>query len=196
MNIVIDIRSLTEKKRTGVGEYVYELLNAIFALDKQNNYFLFYNSFQDVGDSLPKWSQNNVYFVGTRFPNKIFNLLLLWNFLKLDNLVKKQIKKKNTDLSLDKIDYWFSPNINFLNLSKDLKHILTIHDLSFEFLPKCFSKKMLLWHKLVKPQRQARSAHFLLVPSQNTKNDLVDIYHLNPNFIKVLYQKGFRFSNF
>ncbi|MFA7314827.1 MAG: glycosyltransferase family 1 protein [Candidatus Magasanikbacteria bacterium] len=185
MNIVIDIRSLTDKKRTGVGEYTYEFLDSIFALDKSNNYFLFYNSFQDVGDCLSNWSQENVCFVRTRLPNKILNLLLWWKFLKLDNLLKRQLKKQN--LSLNKIDYWFSPNINFINLSKDLKHILTIHDLSFEFLPKCFSRKMLLWHKLIKPQTQSHYAHLVLVPSQNTKDDLVDIYHLNPNSIKVLY---------
>ena len=187
MNIIIDIRSLTDKKRTGVGEYTYELLDNIFALDKDSNYFLFYNSFQDVSNSLPKWSGDNVYFVGTSLPNKILNLLLLGKFLKLDNLVKNQIKKKKINLHLEKIDYWFSPNINFLNLSKDIKHILTIHDLSFEFLPKCFSRKMLLWHSLTKPQSQAYHAHLVFAPSQNTKNDLVDIYHLNPNSIKVLY---------
>jgi glycosyltransferase involved in cell wall biosynthesis len=182
MNIVIDIRSLTDKKRTGVGEYSYELLDSLFDIDKENNYFLFYNSFSDVSASLPKWVQDNVHFVGTKFPNKIFNLLILLKIIKLDKLLKKQTAK-----DLSKIDYWFSPNINFINLSKDIKHILTIHDLSFEFLPSCFSKKMLLWHKLVKPKKQAHCAHFVFAPSHNTKYDLVDIYHLNPNSIKVLY---------
>lgn len=187
MNIAIDIRSLTEKRRTGVGEYTYELLDSIFSSDKVNNYFLFYNSFQDISGSIPRWLNSNVHLVGTRYPNKIFNLLLLWKFVRLDNLLKKRVNKNKQDFKLEKIDYWFSPNINFINLSEDLKHIITIHDLSFEFLPKCFSRKMLLWHKLLKPKEQVRSAHFVLVPSQNTKNDLVDIYHLNPNSIKVLY---------
>lgn len=182
MNIVIDIRSLTEKKRTGVGEYTYELLDSLFHIDKENNYFLFYNSFKDVETFLPNWSQENVHFVATKFPNKIFNLLLLLKIFKLDKLVQKKSTKK-----LDKIDYWFSPNINFINLSKEIKHILTIHDLSFEFLPNCFSKKMLLWHKLIDPKFLAHNAHFVFTPSHNTKHDLVDIYHLNPNAVRVLY---------
>ena len=37
----IDIRPLMDPIRTGVGEYVYELLDALFKIDKQNQYFLF-----------------------------------------------------------------------------------------------------------------------------------------------------------
>src|SRR5690606_22951158 len=118
----------------------------LFGKSKENNYFLFYNSFKDVSKLLPKWEYKNVHFVATSFPNKILNLLLLFKLLKLDKLVKKKVGER-----LDNIHYWFSPNLNFTNLSKEIKHILTIHDLSFEFLPHCFSKKMLLWHKLLNP---------------------------------------------
>ena len=59
MNIGVDIRCLMNRHRTGVGEYTYELLNAILSIDlnrfKQtdlkkdstdsNQYFLFYNSY-------------------------------------------------------------------------------------------------------------------------------------------------------
>ena len=34
VNIAIDIRSLLEPKRTGVGEYTFELLDALFKIDK------------------------------------------------------------------------------------------------------------------------------------------------------------------
>ncbi len=56
MNIGVDIRCLMDKQRTGVGEYTYGLLNALFSIDSdrfkqladytdENQYFLFYNSF-------------------------------------------------------------------------------------------------------------------------------------------------------
>lgn len=41
MNIGIDIRPLMSPIRTGVGEYTYELLNALFKIDNQNQYFYF-----------------------------------------------------------------------------------------------------------------------------------------------------------
>ena len=42
MNIGIDVRPLLSPVRTGVGEYTFELLNAIFQIDKENQYFLFH----------------------------------------------------------------------------------------------------------------------------------------------------------
>jgi hypothetical protein len=41
MNIGVDIRPLMAEHRTGVGEYVYELLNAIFEIDQKINIFCF-----------------------------------------------------------------------------------------------------------------------------------------------------------
>lgn len=186
MNIVIDIRSLTEKKRTGVGEYTYELLDAIFAQDNKNNYILFFNSLKKSELDLPFTKYKNVFLVKTKWPNKLLNLFILLKLVRLDLFVNKyfsKIYKKN----IEKIDYWFSPNLNFLHLSKNIKTILTIHDLSFEFLPHCFSKKMLLWHKLISPRKHCHRAHLIFTPSLNTKNDLVEMYHCNPNFVKVLY---------
>ncbi|MFA7245362.1 MAG: glycosyltransferase family 1 protein [Candidatus Magasanikbacteria bacterium] len=186
MNIVIDIRSLTEKKRTGVGEYTYELLDAIFSQDSANNYILFFNSLKKNEVDFSFVNYHNVFLIKTNWPNKLLNLFILLKFIKLDLFVAKyfyKIYKKQ----IEKIDYWFSPNLNFLNLSEHVKTILTIHDLSFEFLPHCFSKKMLLWHKLINPKRHCHQAHLIFTPSLNTKNDLVEMYHCNPNFVKVLY---------
>ncbi len=53
MNIGVDIRPLMSKRRTGVGEYTLELLNAVFKIDKENQYFLFYNSYEDVSANIP-----------------------------------------------------------------------------------------------------------------------------------------------
>ena len=130
MNIGIDIRSLMDPMRTGVGEYTYELLEALFKIDTENQYFLFYNSSHDVSQNLPKWKQANVYFIGFNYPNKLLNFSLL--FLRHPHLDKMIIKKVNKfgllgkGKSLQKLDYFFSPNINFLSLSKK-QHLLQGH---------------------------------------------------------------------
>ena len=88
MNIGIDIRPLMHPVRTGVGEYTYELLNAIFALDKNNQYFLFYNSPKDVSAYIPKWEQNNIHYTHTAWPNKVFNVCVkLFGKPKLDKTI-------------------------------------------------------------------------------------------------------------
>lgn len=184
MNIGVDIRCLMDKNRTGVGEYTYNLLNAVFEIDKVNQYYLFYNSNQNVSNSIPKWNENNVHYVYTRWPNKLLNLLVFLGILKLDNLVIEKCFKINNLKS--KIDVWFSPNLNFTNLSKGIKRIQTIHDLSFEILPECFTFKQRLWHKFLNPRCQCQQADVVLVPSENTKRDVLEKYKVKNENLKIL----------
>jgi len=88
MNIAIDIRCLMEREPTGVGEYTLNLLRAIFAQDKNNQYLLFYNSAEDVSNVLPVFNEQgttpfarapgkpNVRLCGFAYPNKLFNFSL------------------------------------------------------------------------------------------------------------------------
>ncbi len=186
--IGIDIRALMSPVRAGVGEYTYELLNAIFKIDKANQYFLFYNSYKDVSANIPKWNQENVHYIRTKWPNKLYNASVkIFGIPKINKI---------------KLDYFFSPNFNFTSLpankrrvSMDAtlhdfvksKSILTIHDLSFEFFPQFFSFKQRLWHWAINPKRQCQKADTIITPSENTKRDIVDIYKINPEKIKVIY---------
>lgn len=185
MNIGIDINSLLSSSRTGVAEYTFELLNALFSIDKKNQYYLFSNSFRkNIDDEM--WNQKNVHFIHTRVPNKLFHLFLqLTGKPTLDTLLVKKYEKKNT-VKIGHLDVFFSPNIGFTSLSKRCKRVLTVHDLSFEIFPHCFSLKMRLWHKILRPQKQCERANSILVPSHNTKNDLVDMYSIDTNKIHVL----------
>lgn len=176
MNIGIDIRPLMSPVRTGVGEYTYELLNAIFAIDQQNHYWLFYNSSQDIAKNVPKWAQSNVQYVATHWPNKLLNTCLKFSARpRLDKVIKQNL------------DIFFSPNLNFTALSKKVKHVLTIHDLSFALYPEFFSAKRKLWHWIINPQKQCRQANLILAPSENTKTDIVNYYQINPDKIKIIY---------
>ena len=191
MNIGVDIRCLMDKERTGVGEYTFGLLEALFKIDKNNQYYLFYNSNKDVSNNLPHWDQENVHFVGTKYPNKILNLLLWLKIVKLDKIVSRKYKvesRKSLKISNFKfqIDHWFSPNLNFTNLSRKVKHIQTIHDLSFEFIPECFTWKQRLWHWFLNPKKQCQKADIILAPSESTRQDVVNKYRIADNKIQVL----------
>lgn len=176
MNIAVDIRSLMDPVRTGVGEYTYEFLRALFKIDKINKYYLFYNSHLDVSKNIPNWNQENVKIIRYKYPNKLFNFALrFFGWPKLDKLINQ------------KLDYFFSPNINFTALSKDVKHILTVHDLSFEHFANCYCLKRRLWHKIISPKKQCETADLILTPSYNTKNDIIETYKINKNKISVIY---------
>ncbi len=184
MNIGIDIRPLLSLVRTGVGEYTYEFLNAIFKFDKQNQYYLFYP--QNIGQNLPNWDYSNVHFSPTNWPNK--NLNIFQKILRQPKLDELIIKRDITNLnSKNSIDYFFSPNLNFTSISKRVKFILTIHDLSFEIFPNFFSAKQRCWHKIVNPKKQCKRADIIITPSMNTKKDIMDYYHLPAEKIKVFY---------
>ena len=177
MNIGVDARSLLEKERSGVGEYTYQLLGALFDIDKENQYYLFYNSWKKVGsDFLSEWKNfRNVQFCEFHWPNKLLNLSF-----KL--------------LSWPKIDQWvggadacFLPNLNFSAWSKSSRSILTVHDLSFEQDKRFFSVKRRLWHKLVGPKKLCQKVDRILAVSGNTKQDLVQKYQINSQKISIVY---------
>jgi glycosyltransferase involved in cell wall biosynthesis len=176
MNIGVDIRPLMSKTRTGVGEYTYELLNAVFEIDKKNDYFLYYNSYTDVSGCIPKWQKDNIRIISTRWPNKLFNgLSMCAEQPKLDKLLGQ------------KIDLFYSPNLNFTAITKNCRFALTVHDISFTLFPEFFTLKQRLWHKVIRPEKQLSRADTIIVPSANTKRDLSDYYGVNPEKIKVIY---------
>ncbi|MEK7644108.1 MAG: glycosyltransferase family 1 protein [Patescibacteria group bacterium] len=179
MRIGIDIRSLMAPERTGVGEYVFQLLNALFFLDKENEYWLFYNSHEDVSANIPGWNQENVRFVSTKYPNKLLNFgLSAAGWPRLDKLIERRSGA---------LDVFFSPNLNFTAVSPKIKFILTIHDLSFEFFPDCFSAKQRIWHKIINPRKQCRRADLILTPSDNTRRDLIKEYGIDEKKVKRIY---------
>jgi len=166
MIIGIDARPLLSTPRTGVGEFTYELLFHLFQAHPEHQYILFANAFR-TQSALPFQSEKNVTWVETKIPNKIFHASLsLLRTPKLDRYVAKRAGVK-------KIDIWFSPNLQFTALSKNVKHVLTIHDLSFEHYPTFYSRKGRMWHPAVHPKKQIESADMILVPSSHTKRDVV-----------------------
>lgn len=206
MNIGIDIRPLMSPVRSGVGEYTLELLTAIFAADKTNQYFLFYNSHTDVEQYVRHWHQDNIAYVYKKWPNKLFNLVTkFFNTPKIDRAICHYEKvahntRQNNSITSNtttsqkkiydnsfKIDYFFSPNPGFTALSKKTKHILTIHDLSFEFFPEFFSLKQRIWHWAVNPKKQCQQAAVIICPSENTKRDIISLYKIPAEKIKVIY---------
>ena len=175
MNIGVDIRPLMVKNKTGIGEYTLELLSAIFKEDKINEYYLFSNSIKKLKTNLQIWNQPNVHYVHSPYPNKLLNFFLAFGFINIDQLLPT------------KIDCWYSPNMNFLSLGNIGKYILTIHDISFEIFPEFYTLKQLMWHKIINPKKQCQLANIIIVPSENTKRDLIEHYKIDKDKIKVIY---------
>lgn len=173
MKIGIDIRCLMGNNYSGVAWYAFNLLDNIFKIDRENEYFLFYNSSKPV--KLPEWSFANVHFIGWHYPNKLFNLSL--NFFSRPHL----------DRVVGGVDIWFSPNLHFSSVSNNCRSVIAVHDLSFLLYPAWFTLKQRLWHQLILKKNILERADLIIADSHSTKNDLLDRLQISKEKIKVVY---------
>lgn len=169
MNILFDLRPLAGENLTGIGFYGLNLLKNLLKTDKNNKYFLFIDNLRNTNillkKHLIKWKKlDNVEVVVLDYPSKIFNFLLLFKFIKLDKFIAKKLNIN--------FDLYIATNINYLNLSSDIKFILTVHDLSFFYFPEFLTFKEKIWHKLVKYEQLYQRADKIIAVSDNTKLDL------------------------
>lgn len=181
LNILIDLRPLMAGNTSGVEIYIQNLLTEILKNEKQNHYILWWNSHRDVSQNIPHFSNKNITYIATKIPNKILNLSLsLLRYPKIDKWIGKKINQK--------IDAVFMPDPRPAPVSQDCRKIITIHDLSFEHYKKTFSYKTQLWHKILRPKKEAHEADQIIAVSQATKWDLSETYQIPANKIKVIYE--------
>ncbi|MCF7795282.1 glycosyltransferase family 4 protein [Patescibacteria group bacterium] len=173
MNIGIDVRTLMDKYYSGVSTYSFNLVQELLKLDKENNYFLYYNSAKKI--KLPELS-GEYKIIDTKYPNKIFNYILqkIFSWPKIDRIIGG-------------VDIFLAPHYNFTSLSTNTKKILTIHDLSFLRYPNFFSKRKNFWHKAINIKKLARSMDIIVAVSENTKQDVVELLGVNKERVKVVY---------
>ena len=171
MNIAIDIRHLTTKNISGVGHYTLNVINELAKESPETTFTLFATGSKKTLSRLPVFHQKNIQVVTKAIPNRVLYALL---FLKLITLEKFLSNKPNR---------WFFPNANIINTK--LPYAITIHDISFDFMPDVFSRKQRLWHKIANPKRLAKGAKVILSVSESTKQDLEERWSIDESKIFV-----------
>lgn len=175
MIIGIDIRMLVRGMKTGVEEYTVNLLENMLSLDKNIKFKLFYNGYKKVELDHDWLKFSNVELKQYRIPNRFLDASsYFFNYPKIDKLLRE-------------VDVFFSPHIFLSSVSKKCRTITTFHDLSFEKYPEFYSASKNYWHFSMNPKKQAREADKIIAVSESTKDDLVKIYGVNPDKIKVIY---------
>jgi len=176
MKIGIDARVLMDEYYSGVSEYAANLLNAIFALDSDNEYKLFYNSWENLDKRFKTWNRSNVKVIGSHIPNKIFNYL-----------GQRIFSSPKIDRTLGGVDIFWSPHFNFTSLDKKTKRIITVHDLSFLRYPEFFSLRKNIWHQALGVKKILKEADIIVAVSENTKQDIVELVGIAPEKVRVIY---------
>jgi glycosyltransferase involved in cell wall biosynthesis len=147
----------------------------MISLDNNIEYKLFYNGYKKIRLDYDFLKLPNAQLKEFKIPNRLLDVSFQFlNYPKIDKI-------------LEKVDVFFSPHIFSSSVSKKCKTITTFHDLSFENYPEFYSFGKNYWHFLMNPRKQAQKADKIIAVSQSTKDDLVKIYGIEPEKIKVIY---------
>lgn len=179
MNIAIDVRPLQTAVRTGVGEYAYELLSAVFSLYPENMYYLCSSGMKPF--VIPeKWQKFNIIPLHLQWPNKIINTSILFsNWPRISDWPKLN----NQEI---KFDYIYYPNLSSIGIEDTVPTILTVHDITFSLFPQFLSLHRRLWHAAIKPKKLIRGATKITTPSQVTAADVAGEFNIYQEKITVI----------
>ncbi len=161
--------------KTGLGNYSRDLIRILSKFYPENQYFL-YNP-KNSNKYLFKANKINVF---EKNPNS--------DFYKRFRNLWRQFGVVN-DLKKDKIEIYhgLSGEIPLGLKRKNIKSVVTIHDLIFVKYPELYS----FWDRKIhfyKFKKAAQQADVVVAISEQTKQDIVKYLKINPDKIKVIYQ--------
>lgn len=159
---------------TGLGNYSRSLISHLAKDYSANQYFIYTPKIKSKIEKLPLFSLPNVHLeLPTEGKAKLF-----WRSFAIINQLKK-----------DKIDLFhgLSHEIPFGIQQTKIKSIVTIHDLIFLRIPKYYKLIDRLIYKF-KSKYACNNADKIIAISEQTKKDIIDLYHIEPAKIDVIYQ--------
>ncbi len=180
MNVAIDIRNLLVPRLSGVGYYTCRLSEELVK-DTSIEWYLYYNQgkFHELPEEIEVLRKlPNVHIVATRYPNKLINLAFALRIVRLDRIIEKE-----TGIALQWILF---PNLGFAHVSRDVRTIQVVHDMSFERFPRYYSWKMRLWHRLLSPIQAINRATYVVTPSESTARDVAALNKISHSQIRVI----------
>jgi glycosyltransferase involved in cell wall biosynthesis len=174
MNIGFEAKRVFHNK-TGLGNYSRDLIRLLSNYFPENNYYL-YNT-KPSNKNLFIANNTNVFEKkpSTPFYTKFYNL---W---RQKGVVNDLIKDGIT------IFHGLSGEIPRGLQSKNIKSVVTIHDLIFVRYPHLYSffDRKIHFYKF---KKAAQEADLIIAISEQTKNDIIEFLKIEPKKIKVIYQ--------
>ncbi len=174
MNIGFEAKRVFHNK-TGLGNYSRDLIRLLSKFFPDNYYHLYNPKHSNKN----KFETNNV---------NVFEKLPKSNFYKKFKNLWRQFGIKN-DLVVDEVEIFhgLSGEIPFGLKSKNIKSVVTIHDLIFIQLPHLYSffDRKIHFYKF---KKAAKNADVIIAISQQTKKDIIQFLNVDANKIEVVYQ--------
>jgi len=173
--IGIDIRAIGQQ-RTGDEHYTLNLVRNLLKIDNKNQYFLLTNTSEvkKIKEKIFRGLENKNAQIISVLPSS----KLIWTFFLLPKIAKK------LNLNVLHVQY-----ITPLWLSKKIKLITTIHDVSFKSFPELINKVDLFFLNLLIPI-SLKKADKIIAVSKFTKKEIIKYYDTKDEKIKVIYNGG------
>ncbi len=170
MRIGIDARVL-EKRMTGIGRYLLDILRGLILYDNSNEYFLFSCTEIPVENDFYHKIKTGKSFL----PSKIY--APLW----LNIILPKYLKRYN-------IDIFFTVNhLIPIRGIKNIKTIAAVHDLAHKINKDFHPLSYRSYLDLFLPSSMRKSDSILTV-SESSKKDIINYFNIMPSKIEVIYQ--------
>ena len=173
MRIGIDIR-LIGKKRTGDETVIFNLVKNLALIDSESEYVLF----TDISDEKNIAEIERELRIERRDNFKIISLpanKFSWNFWTLPTYLRK-----------NPVDIYHTQYITPWFVSKKIKIVTIIHDISFNFFPQFIKFSDLFFLKMLIPI-SLRRADKIIAVSEFTKNEIIKFYKISPEKIECVY---------
>lgn len=174
MKIGIDISQLAYEK-TGVANYLYQLVKHLLEVDKENEYVLFYSSFRKEMDAsqFPLHISPHVSIKRFKFPPTL--LALLWNKLHI-----LPIEQLIGDVDIFLTSDWTEPP------AKKAKKLTILYDLIVYTYPQETAAKIVQTQKQ-KLQWVKKESAMILCISEATKQDAMELLEIDEKRLQVVY---------
>ena len=174
MIIGIDIRNIG-KKRTGDEAVFFNLVKNLAAIDDKNEYKLFTDitdvtALKNTAVNLEIGDRKNFEIVSLATANKFS-----WNFWALPRYLRK-----------NKIDIYLTQYITPWFVSKKIKIITIIHDVSFKAYKQFIKKSDLFFLNCLIP-RSIKRADKVVGVSKFTRDEIIKYYKTNPAKVDFIY---------
>lgn len=174
MRIGIDLTSAVTQGG-GIGRYTRELVQAVTAVDSQNEY-RFFSAKQPAVLPVPKSIPT-----GSRIKYRQSPLADRWHY-RLWYRLRLPIP---VQLLTGQIDLFHSPDFVLPPVLPKVPTLLTVHDLSFLHYPNTFPESLVSYLNRVVPWSIQRATH-ILADSEATKRDLITLWQVPAEKVTVL----------
>jgi len=176
MKIAIDAAGpLSSSEKGGISYFLSDFLSALKDTDAKNSYLIF-------GYFWHNYREKRRRIVIPSSPNFTLKTLSLPRRIVKNLEEKLHIPVIEQFLTKDNISLFHSISAQEMPYFRKIKSVYSLYDLAYEINPSWYKEK---WYSYVK--KSAVRADMVVTTSFSTKNDIVNLYGISPDKIRVVY---------